>query len=349
MKNKMKKIAIFDSGVETPEEIILAAGFTPYRLFGDPTLEVEKANEHIPPTHCIWTRNLLEQAIRGLDKDIVGLIATHGCDRTNREFDVWLDCINLDFMFFLNSPRKRDELSLKFFIEDIKELIAQLENKFKVSINDDSLRDNIKLMNQIREQLKEISEFRSKMVIKGSDFHKLVKNVQQSNKNEMLNKLKLKLDELKSTEPNQITNKKRILLTGSDIDDSEFLKYLEELGFAIIIDDLGVGTKYFWDNINEKGEPIEALATYHLKKPINSTKFPSYERFEHLKTLAQKYNIQGVINIAQKFCEPVLYDHPYLNKKFKEVGIPYLFVEVTYNRESYKQLSTRFSAFAEMI
>ena len=35
----MKKIGIFDSGVETPEEIILAAGFIPYRLFGDPSIE----------------------------------------------------------------------------------------------------------------------------------------------------------------------------------------------------------------------------------------------------------------------------------------------------------------------
>ena len=60
----MKKIGIFDSGVETPEEIILAAGLIPYRLFGDPSIEPYKANEHIPPTHCIWTRNLLEQAAR---------------------------------------------------------------------------------------------------------------------------------------------------------------------------------------------------------------------------------------------------------------------------------------------
>ena len=88
----MKKIAIFDSGVETPEEIIMAAGLTPYRLFGDPTIQVDKANEHIPPTHCLWTRNLLEQALRGLDPDIEGLIATHGCDRTNREFDIWHEC-----------------------------------------------------------------------------------------------------------------------------------------------------------------------------------------------------------------------------------------------------------------
>jgi benzoyl-CoA reductase/2-hydroxyglutaryl-CoA dehydratase subunit BcrC/BadD/HgdB len=65
--------------------------------------------------------------------------------------------------------------------------------------------------------------------------------------------------------------------------------------------------------------------------------------------LSEKYKVDGVINIAQKFCEPVLYDHPYFNKKFKELGIPYLFVEMEYNRESYNQLKTRFEAFIEII
>ncbi|MFW9879147.1 MAG: 2-hydroxyacyl-CoA dehydratase, partial [Candidatus Thorarchaeota archaeon] len=50
-----------------------------------------------------------------------------------------------------------------------------------------------------------------------------------------------------------------------------------------------------------------------------------------------------------KFCEPILYDHPYFNKKFKELDIPYLFVEMEYKRESYKQLTTRFEAFREII
>ena len=61
------------------------------------------------------------------------------------------------------------------------------------------------------------------------------------------------------------------------------------------------------------------------------------------------FTVEGVINVAQKFCEPVLYDHPYFSKKFKKLGIPYLFIEMEYNRESYKQLSTRFEAFTEII
>ncbi|MFX0031091.1 MAG: 2-hydroxyacyl-CoA dehydratase subunit D [Candidatus Hodarchaeota archaeon] len=345
----MKKIGIFDSGVETPEEIIMAANFIPFRLFGDPSIEPDKANEHIPPTHCIWTRNLLERAINGLDDDIIGIIGTHGCDRTNREFDIWIECLNLDFMFFLNSPRKRDNLALKFFIDDMKELIVQLEEKFQIKISLDKIKDSIKLMNRIRVLLKNLSEFRKEMKLEGSEFHSLVKASQQEDKNIVINQLESKLEEFKRRESFENKKFKNILLTGSEIDDTEFIKYLEDLGFHIIIDDLGVGTKYFWNTVKENGNPVENLAEYHLTKPINSIKFPAYERFEVLKNLAIDYNVDGVINIAQKFCEPVLYDHPFLNKKFKELDIPYLFVEVTYNRESYKQLSTRFSAFAEII
>ena len=135
----MVKIAYFDASVETPEEIILAAGMIPVRLFGNPTIGIDKANEHVPPTHCVWARNILEQAIDGLDKDVKGVIATHGCDCTNREFDIWLECVDLKFLFFLNAPLKRDESALNFYIEDIKELITQLEENFNVEITKEKL------------------------------------------------------------------------------------------------------------------------------------------------------------------------------------------------------------------
>ena len=152
----MQKIGIFDSGVETPEEIVMAAGFIPYRFFGDPTLQPDRANEHIPPTHCIWTRNLLEQAIKGLNENLVGIIGTHGCDRTNREFDIWLECSNYKFMYFLNSPRKRDELALKFFIDDIAEMVTQFDEKLGVKLESADIKEAIIKMNKIRKILKEI-------------------------------------------------------------------------------------------------------------------------------------------------------------------------------------------------
>jgi benzoyl-CoA reductase/2-hydroxyglutaryl-CoA dehydratase subunit BcrC/BadD/HgdB len=252
-------------------------------------------------------------------------------------------------MYFLNSPRKRDEIALKFFIDDMNELIMQLEEHFKVKITEDKLKDAIKKMNEIRKILRVISDYRKKMIITGSEFHGIVKSVQQLKKDKALDFLKSKQENLINRQPFSKKDFKKVLLTGSDLDDTEFIRFIESLGFQIVIDDLGIGTKYFTSDIEENGIPVEKIAKYHINKPIHSTKFPSYQRFDVLKRLASEYNVDGVINIAHKFCEPVLYDHPFLKQKFKELGIPYLFVEVTYSRESYKQLSTRFSAFAEMI
>ena len=345
----MVKIAYFDASIETPEEIILAANMIPVRLFGNPTIGIDKANEHVPPTHCVWARNILEQAINGLDADIKGVITTHGCDCTNREFDIWLEFVNLEFLFFLNAPLKRNETALNFYIQDIKELISQLEDKFNISITSEKISGAIKLLNKIRILLREISSFRAEMKMLGSEFHALVKKVQQSDKDKMVGILESKLEEIKVRKPFPKNNLKKVLLTGSVIDDTEFIKFLEEVGFQITIDDICLGTKYFWNEVDETGDPIKALAKYHLSKPIYSTKFPSYERFKTIKDLAENYKVDGIINVAQKFCEPVLYSHPYFNKKFKELGIPYLFVEMEYNRESYKQLTTRFEAFKEII
>ncbi|MHA1147861.1 MAG: 2-hydroxyacyl-CoA dehydratase subunit D [Promethearchaeota archaeon] len=343
------KIGWFDPDVVFPEEIIMATGLTPIRLLGDPTIEHDKVNEHIPPTHCVWAKNVLEQALRGLNPEIKGVITSHGCDCTNREFDIWLEAVDIDFLFYLNVPLKRNKVALKFFKTDIKEMISQLEEELGLKIESDKIKGAIVLMNKIRRLLKELSEYRSTMVLKGSEFHELVKSVQIKDKNTVLETIQSKLKEIKNKEP-QVDNKiKRILLTGSVIDDSEFIKFLESKGFQIVADDICIGSRYFWNLVDENKDPITALADYHLSKPIYSTKMPSYDRFIFLKELAEKYEIDGVINIAQKFCEPILYDHPYMNKKFKELGIPYLFIEMLYNREQYAQLSTRFEAFAEML
>ncbi|MGV9171254.1 MAG: 2-hydroxyacyl-CoA dehydratase family protein [Promethearchaeia archaeon] len=347
--SKNGKIGYFDPDVVTPEEILLAADLVPIRLFGDPEMESQKADEHIPPTHCVWARNILERAIKDSYTDLTGLITSHGCDCTNREFDIWLETVDLDFMYFLNVPLKRDEIARKFFVNDLKNMISEIENHYGVEISPKKISENITLMNEIRVLLKEISECRSKNILKGSEFHRLVKMVQVTNRKEALQKLEEKKSSLEDKDPFKSDGVKNILLTGSVIDDTKFFEFLEGLGFQIVCDDLCIGSRYFWDQVQLNGKPIKSVAEYYLKKPIYSTKFPSYNRFDFLKQLTERYEVDGVLNIAQKFCEPMLYDHPFMKKRFEEMGIPYTFIEMLYNREQYKQLSTRFEAFQEMI
>ncbi|TFF97594.1 MAG: 2-hydroxyacyl-CoA dehydratase [Promethearchaeota archaeon] len=345
----MKKIGIIDSCVETPEELILSGGFIPYRLFGDSSLSPLKADEHLPPTHCVWARNILEQGLQGLPDDIMGIVSTHGCDCMNRQFDIWLDSVDMEFMYFLNSPLKRNAAAKKFFIQDMKELIRQIEEHYNVKITDEKIRENIQLMNKIRALLKEISEFRTKMKIKYSELHELIKKVQTIDKQEALNILEEKLKDVKSRPSIKENELKNILLTGSGLDDTDFIMNLENAGFHIVIDDLCIGTHYFWEQADEGADPLESIANYHFKKPIYSAKVPSHQRYNFIEQLIDTYEVKGVINLAEKFCESILYDHPFMNKKLKEKGVPYLFLEKEYNTEAYKQLSTRFDAFYEII
>lgn len=345
----MKSIGLIDSCVETPEELILAAGLIPFRLFGEPSLSPLKANEHVPATHCVWARNILEQGLQGLPEDIVGIISTHGCDCMNRQFDIWLDNVDMDFMYFLNSPLKQNEAAKEFFIRDMKELITQMEEHFDVEITDESIQENISVMNEIRNLLKELSEYRTKRKIKYSELHNLIKKVQRIDKEEALNLINDKLEEFKLREPFEEDGMKNILLTGSALDDTEFIRSLEDAGFHIVIDDLCIGTHYFWEQIEAKSDPLKAIADYHFEKPIYSTKIPSHQRYKFIEHLIDEYQVKGVINIPEKFCESILYDHPFMKKKLKEKGIPYLFVEKEYNREAFQQLKTRFDAFHEII
>jgi len=345
----LKKIAIIDACVDTPEEIILAADLEAYRLFGDPSIAPTTADEHVPASHCVWTRNILEQGLRGLPDDVIGLVSTHGCDCTNRQFDIWLDTVDLNFMYFLNSPLKRDQTAKDFFIQDMKELITQLEDHFNIEITDQKLREQIVLMNKIRRKLKELSEYRNKMTLKFSELHQLTKSTLTTDKTHALDMINEKLEEIKTRESFSDENLKRVLLTGSVIDDNSFVKNIENAGFHIVIDDMCIGTHYYWHTMDESGDPLEAIAKYHFEKPIYSTKVPSHQRYKFIESLIDKYHVDGVINIAQKFCESILYDHPFLSDKFRQNNMPYLFVEKEYNREAYKQLSTRFDAFAEII
>ena len=87
------------------------------------------------------------------------------------------------------------------------------------------------------------------------------------------------------------------------------------------------------------GTPVELLYTMDVQPmlPENSaTISAALKKSQHFIELAED---EGY---SYDLCS-------YFKKKFKELEIPYLFIEMEYNRESYKQLQTRFQAFAEMI
>ena len=82
----MKKLAYFDTSHEMPLEIIMAAGFTPYKILGDVHQSNDPADKHLSNFFCgaakSWLTEALAHASNGPDYFA-------GMQQRNRHYDIW--------------------------------------------------------------------------------------------------------------------------------------------------------------------------------------------------------------------------------------------------------------------
>ena len=130
---------------------------------------------------------------------------------------------------------------------------------------------------------------------------------------------------------------------------------MEESGGVVVWDDLCTGTRYFNGEIDEKIDPIEAIAKRYYERVICPTKhFDITYRGENLVRIAKEKKADGVqtdvlIETFLKFCDPHAFDYPYLKEYLDEEGLPNMLLEVEQHKPAAGQLRTRVEAFVEML
>jgi benzoyl-CoA reductase/2-hydroxyglutaryl-CoA dehydratase subunit BcrC/BadD/HgdB len=118
----------------------------------------------------------------------------------------------------------------------------------------------------------------------------------------------------------------------------------------VVGDDLCTGSRYFSGMIDEKTDPVTALAERLLERVVCPAKHGGLtDRADHLIRLAREKRAQGVVFFLLKFCDPHAFDYPYLKEALDRAGISSMVIEVEDRLPSDGQLRTRFEAFIEMI
>jgi benzoyl-CoA reductase/2-hydroxyglutaryl-CoA dehydratase subunit BcrC/BadD/HgdB len=77
--------------------------------------------------------------------------------------------------------------------------------------------------------------------------------------------------------------------------------------------------------------------------------YHSEDRFRFAEDMAERYDVEGAIIVALKFCDPHLFDAPLLKKELESLGLPVLHLEWEHSLTGTAQLRTRIEAFIEMI
>lgn len=335
-----------------PEELIHAAGALPVRITGySQEVELEDGTAYLYINNCSFSRSCLQMGLRGEYDYLDGVIAGSTCDGARRLFDLWRYYLKTPFHHILTVPRKYTERAQGLYYEQVLQLKQLLEQCLDTRITDEALLRSITVFNESRELLKKLYELRKvdRMSITGAETMEVL-NASFRMPKELFNQyLRQLLDELAVS---GITHQSRarLMVTGSVMNNPEFIRSIEELGGLVVADELCTSTRYWSDPVVLNGRlPLEAISRRYLSNFPCARMVPSDERFNRVLQLARDFRVDGVISQIIRYCVPYAHDLSLITARLKEIGIPTLALDVEYGTSGSGQIRTRVQAFLEML
>ncbi len=352
LKNGEKAIGYFCSYV--PEEIIAAAGFIPYKMRGVGSTGTELADTYYSSTNCLYPRHILDLAMKGEYDFLDGIIFSNSCDHTRRLYDIWLEAVpgKPGFIHFLDVPHLMGEVQERRFKDILQELISDIEKYSGRKISDDDLLGSVKEYNRRRKLLRSIYKKRTLpgTEVKGSDFLEIMLAVTAMpvrKGNEMLEQIGCELGNSSSMPDSE---RIRIVLAGGCMEESSFLRMIEEAGALIVEDNTCLGWRHSDGDIEETGDILMNISRrylHHLSCPRISNDYD--RRLSHISGIMNRGEADAVIFSRLPFC--ILYSgESYMFKEeSRKYGYPLLIIERGYGDKSDGQYKTRVQALIEEI
>ena len=335
-----------------PEEILHAAGIIPVRITGyHQETELDDGNAYLYINNCSFSRSCLQMGLKGEYDYLDGIVAGSTCDGARRLFDLWVHYIELPFNHILTVPRKFTERAHRLYLEQVLKFKEHLEQHLENEITDEALLNSISVYNESRELMKKLYEIRKldKPPISGAETMEVLNASQRMSKESFNRHLRDLLNELAQSN-NEYQSKSRLMVTGSVMNNPEFIHSIEELGGLVVTDELCTSTRYWSDPvITDSNTPVEAISRRYLNNFPCARMVPSDDRFNRILQHIRDYKVDGVISQIIRYCVPYAHDLPLLSDRLKEAGIPLLSLDVEYGTSGSGQISTRVQAFLEML
>lgn len=336
-----------------PEEIMLASGALPFRIFNGAS-SISLADAHLQAYSCSLVRGALDDALNRRLDFLKGTVFPHTCDSIQRLSDIWRLNLKLDFHLDVVLPVILNTDSARHYMIDVlKKFRRELENELGVSIDEDRIRSAVNVYNQIRKRLKKLHHIRiqNPTVFTAENFYTVVKSAMIMDRIKLPAALSELIEHLEGRgegEPGK--PKKRIVLAGGLCNMPEIFKTIETCGGSVINDDFCTGRRYYEGQIDTGGDIFESIADRYLNRINCPAKHSGlHTRGQDIVQLAKESQADGVIFLHLKFCDPHAFDYPYLKNMLDQAHIPCMLFELEDQQLSEGQFRTRCEAFIEML
>ena len=357
------KVCIAYTCENVPEPLLNLDGVCSVRLTAPRTVSIDIATYYMTNLLCEPTRALLERAIEGGFSFADGIITPDGCTMMNR-------CVeNMELLSALGGGNPKFfheymEIAFKNTENDVNLAVLQCKNHvlkplkehYGIDISEEAIRKAVEEHNKICRLIRAIGEYRKedRPRITGYEFHVLCLASYVCPKYLIIDKLEETLEELKTREPDDKPWRARVMVVGSEIDDSDFIKLIEEQGAFVCCDRFCFGSYPGREEIilTDDEDALTQICRHyvqHCQCPRMMSMDKVYGRKEYVAKLAGEYKADGIIYEQVKFCDPWAYERTLGSSMLNlDFGYPVLSVDRPYAiASSAGQMRTRVQAFVE--
>jgi bcr-type benzoyl-CoA reductase subunit C len=349
-KESGKKVIAFEC-TYVPEEIIYAAGALPVRLIGDSQLSnCDDASAYMYSNTCSFIRSCLQLVLKNQYEFLDGFVAGSTCDCSRRLADVWEHYHFTPFMHTIGVPRKITSAAYELYEKEVREFVRCLEEFTGAEITSEALQKAIVIYNRRRELFKILYQMNksNNPSLTGSEMLVLL-NASVSVPPEQFNNLLKCLISQLGSQPVRIRGDFRIMVSGSPLNNPEFIKAVEEQGGLVVIDELCTGIRYWWEGVNLEVDPLKVLCRRYLHNFACPRMEPSDDRLQRIARVVRDYQVDAVITQMVRYCVPQTMEQPLVRDLLKEMSIPVLELDIEYGMGGTGQITTRLQAFFEML
>ena len=312
---------------------------------------------------CEFARSLLENGIEGGYGFLDGIAGVDACSAMKRCYEhlVILKCNEKPHFFVTHTdvPYKVEEYNFDQVAIQMRErLLAVMHEKLGTDVSDEAIRKAVELHNEMCRVITEIGNFRKEENprITGYEFHVICLASYCCPTAKILPYLKETLEEIKSRKPDEKNNfRARVLVVGSEIDDLNFSRLLEESGAMIVADRFCYGSFPGREEIklNDHEDIVRQIARHYMltsECPRYMAEEKVLQRKETVDKLAKEFKADGIIYEQMKYCDFWAFERPLASHIMtEEYGWPTLSIDRSYNVHNSGQLRTRFQAFVEAL
>jgi bcr-type benzoyl-CoA reductase subunit C len=335
-----------------PREIAYAAGTLPV-VVQDDRKPVTDGRSLLPEFYCGYTRNLADQAATGRFQGYDAVFMADHCIQLIGAADVMRAVLpDIPVFFGMLISSMSDTWAPVKITEMMAEFRAEFESFTGHPVTDEALRSSIRRHNQDRQLIRRLFDERSSgratftpgqlqdivgasMVMDPVEHHALL------------------ADAITQAREAPRDDRVRVHLSGHlcHAPKRELLDLIEDSGAVVVDDDLFHGRRYVSTDVDESGDPIEAIARWYARRNVN---IPCPTRVQqdadwdaYLVGAVRSSGAEAVIHLLPKFCEPHMLYYPELRKGLDAAGIPQLLLETEHEGLPAESVRTRVETLVE--